>query len=635
DRGFLQASVEYSVNMDRDDEKRVIFDIQRGTRFSDVRTVFAGAEAISPDQLSELLEGSDLKDVMLTRPREVRELIANYYRNQGYLAATVEAPFPEVDPQNRQGSIVIPIKEGPLFRLAAIRFEGAKAFPEQRLRTVVSMRPGERYNPTQRDPSIVDLQSLYGNNGYLDANVQFTPQVNERAATVTAVFLIEEGEQSVVHEVVITGNEYVTRGLISSQILAKPGEVLTAPALSNSRANLYETGAFQLIEIERRPLERTPDMKPNQRSVDLLVNVVEVPPFQWRYGGYFDTDRGPGGISDFSSRNITGNAQTMGLRTRYDRNLQEGRIYFSQPLLRRFPVKTTASTYFTRNSRFGGDDQISLIDDHMGISLEQESRFRKDYLLTWAYRLERVRIFNRGLEDGAEVPVGSDLDFEDPGSIPPIGESISRRVAPLIFTMTRETRDDVINATRGLFLSHSLSTGFGFLGSQQQFVKYYGQYYQYIPLGRPQQAPFQRGERPRLLYAGALRLGFAGGLGGQALIQSERFYAGGGTTVRGFSQDQVGPKQGDIPLGGNAVFILNNELRFPLKWIFDGVVFVDVGNVYSHVSDFNPFSVRKAAGIGLRIHNPWILFRVDLGFKLDRRPGERLWQPFGSIGQAF
>jgi outer membrane protein assembly factor BamA len=90
-----------------------------------------------------------------------------------------------------------------------------------------------------------------------------------------------------------------------------------------------------------------------------------------------------------------------------------------------------------------------------------------------------------------------------------------------------------------------------------------------------------------------------------------------------------------VPVGGDALFILNNELRFPLFWIFDGVGFVDVGNVYPRIVDFNPFSVRKAAVIGLRIYTPYVMLRADYGIKLDRRTGESFGEFFFSIGQAF
>ena len=142
--------------------------------------------------------------------------------------------------------------------------------------------------------------------------------------------------------------------------------------------------------------------------------------------------------------------------------------------------------------------------------------------------------------------------------------------------------------------------------------------------------------KPRLVYAGGVRIGLAKGLGGQDLIPSERFYAGGGTSVRGFAERSIGPLDVlDEPAGGNAVFIVNNEIRFPLISIFDGVGFVDLGNVYASAADFNPFEVRKSAGLGLRLRTPYFLLRADYGWKLDRKVGESGGAFFFSIGQAF
>jgi outer membrane protein insertion porin family len=121
------------------------------------------------------------------------------------------------------------------------------------------------------------------------------------------------------------------------------------------------------------------------------------------------------------------------------------------------------------------------------------------------------------------------------------------------------------------------------------------------------------------------------------LPTSERFFAGGGTTIRGFRKDELGPKDpsSNLPLGGDSVFILNQELRFPISKKLGGVVFLDLGNVYSKISDFSFFDVRKTAGFGFRLHTPFVLIRFDWGFKLDRRPGESPSQIFFSIGQAF
>ena len=348
------------------------------------------------------------------------------------------------------------------------------------------------------------------------------------------------------------------------------------------------------------------------KPILLKAKLREVQPFDLRYGAYFDTDRGPGAIVDFTNRNSLGSARAIGGRLRYDGDFREGRVFFSQPLLRRFPVQTIFSGFVNRSLL------PTFITDRAGVSMQQEMRFKRRYLLNYGYRLERVHTYEKTPDEF--------LPFD-----------VTLRVAPLTFTMNRESRDDVLDATRGSFLSHAFEWAPELLGSDVRFIRYYAQYFKYIALAKPTEIPMSGGvKKPRLVYAGAARLGLARGLGGQELVISERFFAGGGTTLRGFAQNTLGPKDFlSEPAGGNAVVLINNELRFPVASIFDGVGFLDVGNAYRRASDFSFGDLRKAAGAGLRIRTPYFLIRLDYGFKLDRRPGESRGGFFFSIGQAF
>jgi outer membrane protein assembly factor BamA len=88
-------------------------------------------------------------------------------------------------------------------------------------------------------------------------------------------------------------------------------------------------------------------------------------------------------------------------------------------------------------------------------------------------------------------------------------------------------------------------------------------------------------------------------------------------------------------VGGDALLVLNNELRFPLIGLVDGVTFVDMGNVFPRTTDFSFTDLREAAGFGVRLRTKWVLVRGDYGFVLDPRPGERRSRFYFSIGQAF
>jgi outer membrane translocation and assembly module TamA len=124
---------------------------------------------------------------------------------------------------------------------------------------------------------------------------------------------------------------------------------------------------------------------------------------------------------------------------------------------------------------------------------------------------------------------------------------------------------------------------------------------------------------------------------------SERFFAGGDTTIRGFALDTVGAantiSETGFPRGGNAVLILNGELRVPVWKDIGAALFVDGGNVFERVTQFDFAELRGSAGFGLRYLSPIGPVRLDLGFKMDRRQfaGElesRAVFHF-SIGQAF
>jgi len=195
-------------------------------------------------------------------------------------------------------------------------------------------------------------------------------------------------------------------------------------------------------------------------------------------------------------------------------------------------------------------------------------------------------------------------------------------------------------------------------GSQVGFVKTYLQGYRYRQLGAA---------RPVVLAVGA-RLGLATGFprdvvetdaNGDPVLDevgrpvvtevkdvpaSERFFAGGDTTVRGFVLDQLGTPetidQNGFPKGGNAVVVFNAELRVPVWRSLGAVVFLDAGNVFARVGDSDIGDLRGAAGFGLRYRSPIGPLRIDLGLKLDRRMmasgrRERLTALHISFGQAF
>ena len=111
-----------------------------------------------------------------------------------------------------------------------------------------------------------------------------------------------------------------------------------------------------------------------------------------------------------------------------------------------------------------------------------------------------------------------------------IGEPLT--VSPLTTTLTRETRDDALDATRGRSCRRRLRSHRAGSARIEPYMKYFGQYFRYFALQAPQRKPFTNEIlRPRLVFATGVRVGLAKGIGGDVVPMSERFFAGGSNSL--------------------------------------------------------------------------------------------------------
>ena len=617
---YFGSKIDSSIEMTDPDTKEVVFKIQPGSQYTDVRVAFEGIQAVEEEELEKVLKDGGFFDRDLTKRKQAVPLLENLYRELGYIDVNVEPPQNELDEASNTVRIVFRVTEGPLYRFGELGFDGNEEFNDADLAGRLSIEPETPFKARTVQQAQQTLQDLYRKTGYDDVEIQYRQAKDADKTIVGVTFSIQENRQRIFKDLQVEGTQKTSAAMVRTQIALAPGDIVSYDKLSEARTNLYRTGAYSFVEIAVTPVADKSGVESNQTGVRLVARVREIQPWQMRYGGFFDTERGPGGIVDFSNHNMLGSARVLGVQTRYDADLREVRTYFSQPTLLRLPVKSLFSA-FTRREVHTGDDPESEVDDFVthrtGFSPTFEYRSKKDNVFTFGYRFEKVRTFDK---------IANPLFPLD----------IRTRVAPLTGSFTRDTRDDPLDASGGRFTSHALDWGTAALGSQLRYIKYFGQYFTYLPFGEPTRVPWANTTRNRFLVALGARVGMAKGLGGQDVILSERFFAGGGTTVRGFEQDHLGPRDElGTPLGGDAMVVLNTELRFPLYKFFDGVAFVDAGNVYSKLSDFKPFGLRASYGFGLRIRTPYVVLRLDYGFKVNPRPGEPRGKFFGSIGQAF
>jgi outer membrane protein insertion porin family len=250
------------------------------------------------------------------------------------------------------------------------------------------------------------------------------------------------------------------------------------------------------------------------------------------------------------------------------------------------------------------------------------------------YAFVTTRLFDVQLEEGDQLNV--DRVF------PQV------RISSLSMAAARDTRDDILEPQKGTLISADATLAARSLGSEVGFTKTFLQGFFYRNLGVP-----------HLVFAAGARLGLAnpflrvvGGVDANGnpiqqevrdLPASERFFAGGDTTIRGYTLDLVGVPAtitpAGFPLGGDAEIVLNAELRTPVRGPVGAVLFADGGNVFVRATDVKLTNLLGAVGFGVRYRSPIGPIRVDLGFKLDRRTIGGKLEPrtaiHFSIGQAF
>ena len=360
-----------------------------------------------------------------------------------------------------------------------------------------------------------------------------------------------------------------------------------------------------------------------EQPVRARVTLEEWPPVRLRYGLEVQDERstasdpgralvpepatdtgrtfGLGVASDLTMRNLFGRALSTGVAGRYTRDFRAARTYVTSPSMFGLPI---TSNIFLSRSR----EQFAarkFIGDRTDLTLEQRVRPLSKLEVTYRYEFERNHTFERR---------PNPLDFF------PFNETLN--VARLASTVFSDTRNDLVDATRGWFHSSNFEYGPTSLGSDRRFVKYLLQQRYYRPAGR-------------IVLAGAGRVGLASAFS-QDLIASERFFAGGGNSVRGYDEDVLGPvnTSGDA-IGGSALIVLNGEARFPVFKMLRGVGFLDAGRAFDTVKAIRLSDLSVGTGVGLRVQTPIVLLRIDFGIPLDRSMSPRRGTLFVSVGQLF
>jgi outer membrane translocation and assembly module TamA len=194
----------------------------------------------------------------------------------------------------------------------------------------------------------------------------------------------------------------------------------------------------------------------------------------------------------------------------------------------------------------------------------------------------------------------------------------------LLFTeLLWDTRDDLFNARRGAMRRLEIQQAGGLLGGTNAFVRIRVEGRIFLPLSR------------HAVLAHAIQTGWLIPLRGGEIAVTQRFYAGGAQSVRGFREGAIGASGEDEPSGGRFLVTGQNELRIRPEKTWGGTCFMDLGAVWLDYRTIRWESIQIGVGFGLRFASPFGLIRCDLGWPAQSSVLLRQTQYYIGIGQAF
>lgn len=656
--GYWRANASYRT-AEQDGRLYVTFTITRGPRYRLGTLAVDGNTAVSDEALLAFV-GAAEGDTFVETPLEAGAMvIQDYYRRAGFASAQVkldvsEAPREAGDLNARMDARLIVI-EGDQSFIREVRFEGVAAFPVDDLRRRMQSRADEPFYLPFLTLDRDAILRAYLDRGYQQADVDIEPVFDEQSPGLALAVNVDEGPQTVIDRVIVVGNTRTDAQTILDELTLRQGSPLGLADIVESQRRLSALGLFRRVRIVEGPRQ------PGSAAVDLIVTLEEAPATTIGYGGGFEvletlrtrpggprdvTEISPRGFFEITRRNIAGGNRSLSLFTRVslgrddvpgDEN-RDGRGFgiseyrlvgtYREPRAFAFDADLQVSAGLERAIR------TSFSFDRRLLGGELLKRLTPAVRLSGRYSLEYTTLVDRAIREEDRLLI--DRLFPQ------------FRLSIFSVSLTRDTRDDPVDPERGTLLAGDLDVAPRALGSEVGFVKSFGQafYFRRLPVG------------PRIVFAAGARVGLARGFSRiveepqpvaglevevRDLPASQRFFAGGSTTVRGFQLDRLGVPEilnsDGLSNGGNAMLVLNSELRLPVWKDLGAVAFIDAGNVFARVGEFDFTKLRPTAGLGLRYRSPIGPVRVDVGFKLNREtfPNRREHRSewHFSVGHAF
>ncbi len=603
--GFYLADVSYEVVSEGLDAV-VVYNVNEGAQVRVKRITILGNEAFSDKKLKKLFTTKEVGLFsFISSSGNFNEYVfendlsnlSKHYYNNGYIRFDVKDHRVLLSEDKKWFYITISVHEDIKFRVGEVDVSGELLATKKELLKKLKLKGGKVFSRKDLSDGIDRMRTVYEDEGFANVYFDTKTDVDEEKKIISVNIGIKKNEPVYIERIDISGNTRTKDKVIRRELEFGEGELYSGTGLKVSRSNIRRLGYFDDVQIVRSEGS-------DENRVRLDVEVAERPTGMISFGmGYSTVDKVVLTAS-LSQSNFMGTGVKLNLSGTVSANSSNYVFGMTEPWLFDIPLSA-------------GFDVFNTVREFPDFSLEKRGfdlrfgypifkRHTKAYL---TYRLEDATI--------TDVDAGASETIKEQE-----GDST---VSSATFVLRHDSRNDIYFPTEGAVVEGSVEYAGGIIGGTTNYVKYAATASKHIPVIWDTS------------FSGRVQLGFVESFDGDEVPLFERYFLGGINTVRGFETRTIGPrdKLTNEIIGGVKEVLFNLEYMMPIfpDQNVRGVMFFDAGNSYEGSIDLG--DLRKGAGAGIRWFSPMGPLRVEWGYNLDRRTGERssLWE--FTIGGSF
>jgi len=595
DKGFTEVDVSYTTDVNEKlGTARVAFTVNEGGKTAIRSVTFSGNSALTTKEIRKVVK-TEKKGLLNMFSSGVGRLntelldadvaaIRDLYQSRGYMDAKVGTP--QVTRDGTKVDVAFAISEGEQYRVGKVNYSGAKVFPIEELTRGAKVRTGEVYTPQSVRADAKTMQDLYGTRGYIEfsAGANTVPGTGK---TIDVSFNMDEGVQSYVEHINISGNTRTRDKVIRREFPLTPGEVFNTVRVDAGKQRLMNLNYFS--KVDTYPADT---LVPGRKDLNVLVEEKRTGSFN--FGAGFSSIDNLLGFAEITQGNFditrwpyfTGGGQKFRMRVQYGTRRKDFVLSLTEPYFMDREIAVGAELFY-REASF-----VSDVYDERRFGFDLNARKRLGEFLTGriSYTLQDITVQN--------VAVDASQTIKD--------EAGNRLQSKISGGLTHDTRDSVFLTRRGHRLDLGVYGAGGFLGGNTDIYGFDLEGSQYFLL------PYDT-----ILTINGQIAGVNTWAGGDRVPIFDRLYLGGPNNLRGFRFRDVGPKdENGEPIGGNSLWRLTAEVTTPIVDKVRAAVFYDIGSVAASAYDYSG-PVSSDVGVGVRLDLPIGPVRIDYGFPLQ------------------